>query len=558
MPLTAPDNSAMTKAEAETLQRRLIAHGFNPGPVDGRIGPRTNAAVIAFKRSIGFVARPWVGQLTWNRLMQDPAQEAREVLPAWVLEGLRIKGWHERADNADLRAWLKSDGKTLGDPAVLPWCFTGDVEVLTEDGWQRFDALIADQVYQVDQDGKMSLTKYFPVKKPYDGEINVVRHRSFTLRCDPNHRWWGRWGTVGRKKEPQEPKFGTLSQMTTQGLRIERCVSGNQGCGLSKDQLTLIAAVLSDGTLRRRKDGSVREVVFEVSKPRKIAALSALRPNNHYVQKCAYGPITTKPLEVFTFRAYDWLLAAIDENKELDRALINSMSAQEAEVFLRAYRVFDGTCRRFHLYTSSRQRLDDLMQIAVMAGFRFGVTTKRSTLSTRECFELHIRDDGAPILLHPGMIEQEHFNGTLYCVTVPHGRIVVREHGRGALVTGNCGDFAETCIRLALPGEAFPGDLGRNPYWALHWRQFGIPCDPWVGAVVSISREGGGHVGFAVGQDAARIFVLGGNQSNAVSVAPIEKSRFIAASWRWPSTYIGARNPLPFMTSAEASAVNFS
>lgn len=106
-----------------------------------------------------------------------------------------------------------------------------------------------------------------------------------------------------------------------------------------------------------------------------------------------------------------------------------------------------------------------------------------------------------------------------------------------------CGDFAETCIRLALPGEAFPGDLGRNPYWALHWRQFGIPCDPCLGAVVSISREGGGHVGFAVGQDATRIFVLGGNQSNEVSVAPIEKSRFIAASWRWPSTHTGARNP---------------
>jgi len=73
VPLTAPDNSAMTKAEAETLQRRLIAHGFNPGPVDGRIGSRTNAAVIAFKRSIGFVARPWVGQLTWDRLDARPS-----------------------------------------------------------------------------------------------------------------------------------------------------------------------------------------------------------------------------------------------------------------------------------------------------------------------------------------------------------------------------------------------------------------------------------------------------------------------------------------------------
>lgn len=241
MPLTHPDNSAMTRDEVRQVQERLIAHGFNPGPVDKRIGPRTNAAIIAFKRSIGFVARPWVGQMTWNMLMQDPVQ-AEDALPPWGMEGLRIKGWHEREDNGDLRDWLKSDGKTLGDPSVFPWC----------------------------------------------------------------------------------------------------------------------------------------------------------------------------------------------------------------------------------------------------------------------------------------------------------------------------GDFAETAIRLALPDEPFPGDLGRNPYWALNWRQFGVSCTPCVGSVVSITRDGGGHVGFAIGQDSTRIFVLGGNQSNTVSIAPIEKSRFISASWRWPSTYDGARKPLPAMTSVDASAVNFA
>lgn len=241
MPLTSPDNRDMTREEVEEVQKRLLAHGFDPGPADGIIGPRTNAAISAFKKSIGFVARPWVGKMTWDRLMAAPTND-NDTLPPWVLDGLRIKGWHERTHNADLRAWLKSDGSTLGDPAVLPWC----------------------------------------------------------------------------------------------------------------------------------------------------------------------------------------------------------------------------------------------------------------------------------------------------------------------------GDFVHTAIRLALAGEPFPGDLGKNPYWALNWRQFGVACDPCVGAVVSITRSGGGHVGFAIGQDASRIFVLGGNQGNMVSVAPIEKSRFSSASWRWPSTYSGSRKPLPFITSAEASASNFS
>lgn len=237
MPLTASDNSALTRDEIRTVQARLIVHGFDPGPVDGAFGLRTSAAVMAFKRARGLVTRPWVGPLTWDLLVAEPVIRSRPY-PPWVQEGLRIKGWHERTNNADLREWLKSDGATLGDPAVLAWC----------------------------------------------------------------------------------------------------------------------------------------------------------------------------------------------------------------------------------------------------------------------------------------------------------------------------GDFVETCIRLALPREVVPA----NPYWALHWRGFGVACAPCVGAVVSISREGGGHVGLAIGQDADRIFVLGGNQSNTVSIAPIQKTRFPAAAWRWPAQWSGPQAPLPPMTSAEASAVNFA
>ncbi len=44
---------ALTFAERKELQRRLTAAGFNTQGVDGRIGPRTIAAVRAFQRSIG-------------------------------------------------------------------------------------------------------------------------------------------------------------------------------------------------------------------------------------------------------------------------------------------------------------------------------------------------------------------------------------------------------------------------------------------------------------------------------------------------------------------------
>jgi uncharacterized protein (TIGR02594 family) len=115
-----------------------------------------------------------------------------------------------------------------------------------------------------------------------------------------------------------------------------------------------------------------------------------------------------------------------------------------------------------------------------------------------------------------------------------------------------CGDFVETAIRLALPGEPVPN----NPYWALNWRTFGVPTAPTYGAVGSIERNGGGHVFFLVGQDRTRYFALGGNQSNKVSVVPIDKSRCPPESFRWPATYDREPINLPSMTSSATSSTN--
>lgn len=40
----------------------------------------------------------------------------------WIVEGKKVWGLHETRNNAELKAWLRSDGKTLGDPKALPWC----------------------------------------------------------------------------------------------------------------------------------------------------------------------------------------------------------------------------------------------------------------------------------------------------------------------------------------------------------------------------------------------------------------------------------------------------
>jgi uncharacterized protein (TIGR02594 family) len=74
------------------------------------------------------------------------------------------------------------------------------------------------------------------------------------------------------------------------------------------------------------------------------------------------------------------------------------------------------------------------------------------------------------------------------------------------------------------------------PLWARNGLQFGQKAPvPMFGDVLVFGRQGGGHIGFYVGEDASAYHVLGGNQSDAVTIARIAKSRFLGArrpKWR--------------------------
>ena len=108
-----------------------------------------------------------------------------------------------------------------------------------------------------------------------------------------------------------------------------------------------------------------------------------------------------------------------------------------------------------------------------------------------------------------------------------------------------CGDYVETAIKRTLPTEQLTGNLGKNPYWARNWLEFGVATKPVYGAVIVFERESGGHVGFVVGEDATDYYVLGGNQSNSVNISRISKSRCLGT--RWPSTFKNPGRPLPKM-----------
>lgn len=78
--------------------------------------------------------------------------------------------------------------------------------------------------------------------------------------------------------------------------------------------------------------------------------------------------------------------------------------------------------------------------------------------------------------------------------------------------------------------------MPRTPLWARSWLEFGQKATvPSFGDILVFKRDGGGHVGLYVGEDAFAYHVLGGNQRDAVNITRIEKSRLLGARrpiWR--------------------------
>jgi uncharacterized protein (TIGR02594 family) len=68
----------------------------------------------------------------------------------------------------------------------------------------------------------------------------------------------------------------------------------------------------------------------------------------------------------------------------------------------------------------------------------------------------------------------------------------------------------------------------QNYLRARDWADWGEASHrPCVGDILIFARQGGGHVGFYVGENATSYYVLGGNQSDAVNITKISKHRLV-------------------------------
>ncbi len=129
-----------SKAYWTELQERLKAHGFDPGPIDGERGEKTDGALIRFKASRGFINRPYVGPATEEALMQEP-QPGLIVIstdggPRWLKAAYQYLGLKEipgSRDHPQIVSWWSDINAGFTDDET-PWCGAFHGGVLVECG----------------------------------------------------------------------------------------------------------------------------------------------------------------------------------------------------------------------------------------------------------------------------------------------------------------------------------------------------------------------------------------------------------------------------------------
>lgn len=111
------------------IQRRLLLLGYAPGPADGLRGRLTIGAIRSFQASHSLVVDGIAGPLTVAALNRagglspaSPPLSEDDIAPPWVENIRPYLGLQERRDGKKLRDYLDSDGSTVGDPALIPWC----------------------------------------------------------------------------------------------------------------------------------------------------------------------------------------------------------------------------------------------------------------------------------------------------------------------------------------------------------------------------------------------------------------------------------------------------
>jgi superfamily II DNA or RNA helicase len=369
---------------------------------------------------------------------------------------------------ASIQTLAKREWWPKADVIIIDECFSGDVEVLTERGFIRFDELPRGVRCAQFDDGKISFvepTRY--IDKEFCGEM-VRLHSKGTcdLLMTPDHEMI--LTSVSGATKRVAIKDAPLNQ------RWEIPVAGH-AIGGCNDELSpmdrLLIALQADGSMHNKSEAVCGSLSFSFAKERKIDRFLALMEDGGFrFTECR----SSRGIRRFIVHGLPLVSKNIWEFFDLAE-----MGGARAKAIISEMVEWDGSkvSKSCWYYSSVDKRAAEFYQcVALLAGYRARTTVQRDGRSAafndvhRLFIHLSRSTIGAQSLKRDSVL----YAGRVYCVSVPSGNIIVRRGGK-ALVTGNCHtqhkawvDFIQKTDAKVIGLTATPTSVGLGKLFSNH------------------------------------------------------------------------------------------
>lgn len=332
-----------------------------------------------------------------------------------------IKNWCQRG--ADTRPLLFNMNRVnISQPLLITEgeCFPGDAEILTPDGWVRFDHYDNQQVYSVQSAngarGNLRgefVTPLAVINNHYSGKMVSLSSENYSSVVTENHNIvvYDVLGCLEKKKTKD------LQGMVSKSAPITTNYSG-QGFALTKNEI-LLSIIISENCIYKEQS---REYIFRTKEKRKKRKLCRLLKKMDIPYLVLGG---------FRNAVHFWVPPEVNVSK-ISYEWVSTTSELEKLIILLQ---FTNWTRR---YSCSDYNANVIQTIAHTCGQQCSVKYQLSTLDGRYCVSITGKKKAD---MSNMVYEEKPYNGLVYCVTVPSGMILVKQHGT-IFVTGNCDTMA--------------------------------------------------------------------------------------------------------------------
>lgn len=340
---------------------------------------------------------------------------------------------------------------------LLSKCFSGNTSILTERGFVKFRDVKGERIAQVNS-GRIEFVDAKPFRQDYDGLMIELASDMLDFSVTPNHDMVTTFGKVEALAMYHTSVIGGRAKWR---IPMSVPISDSEiDAIISDDDLRLIGYVIADGYAT---SGST--FTIKVSRLHKIAALRAIAPAGERLEQANGYTARTATRDIrsnFDKLAFAFPVARVHDlislDKEPNYAAFAMLSGRQSKIVVDAWHDFDGHANRItaarRIYMNRESHVGLFEMLAVKAGYSVSAPKERgSDISSKPNFYLtisEVRDIAArrPIGKQPGMSIIHNDSGSVWCVSVPSGVIVVRRRGF-SMLCGNCSEML--AIRKAFP-----------------------------------------------------------------------------------------------------------